>query len=389
LLDTRLDPIIGVSNSIAGSFMKHLLLAIVMLFAATSVNGQDELRPGLSSESWDVFLRQEAGNPADTTIIFIDLLTSETTAVVTSGERHTLIDGAVLYFDRDDQQVKLVKPDGIIRDHPFIVMNSGDFRIDWAISDDGRRIAWAISRKSGDNQLTTALKVADAAGTEIRELLVYGPRQGIRLVPLAFDVSSETVYVEVHADGTAEARAYTRRSGLFALDFGAENVSTSALLGDRTCFCAVGFGDDVMLRLVASGGSPGIELNIHELSTGTLRIVPPVSLGSYDQAGNILISPDGRMAVYALSQVSGFATEHEEISSVIVLADLENARQMVVNYPMSALARPISWTEDNSAVLLTQEGLGGTWKMQLDDGKTVKVADGTYLGIVGGKAQSS
>ncbi len=364
--------------------MKHLLLAIIMLFAAATASGQNDLRPGFSSQSWDVYLQQEAGNPTETTVIFIDLLTGDSASVVTAGERHTLIDGAVLYFDWADRQVKLVKPDGIIRDHPYIASTSEDYRVDWAVSDDGGRIAWAVSRKDDDNLLTTMLSVADVAGVEIRELLVYGPRQGIRLAPLAFAGAGETIYIEAHAEGTEASSSYVRRSGLFALHFGGENVATNALPGERACFCAVGFGDDIMARLVSDSDSAGIKLEIYELSSGGLRTVPPVSLGNYDEAGNIVISPDGAMAVYALSQVGGLAAEREEISSVIVLADLENARQMVVNYPMSALARPLSWTEDKSAILLTQEGLGGTWKMQLEDGKTVKVADSVYLGMIGG-----
>ncbi len=363
--------------------MKYHLLTILFLVTASVVSGQEELRPGAQSQSWDVFIQRDAVNPASKAVIFVDLLTGETSSVATAGERHTLIDSAVIYFDLIDAQVKLVKPDAIIRDHPFIVMNSGDHSVDWTVSDDGQRIAWAISRRDEDNLLTTSIKVADAAGTEIRELLVYGPRLGIRLIPIAFDDDRETFFVEVHADGTGEATPYTRRTGVFALSFGAKNVATSALPADITCFCPVGFGKGVMLRLVTGNESAGIKVEIHELGTGALRVIPPVSLGSYDEAGNILVSPDGKLAVYSLSQISGLGNGQQEISSVLVLADLENARQSVLNSPMTDLLLPISWTEENSAVIVTQELANGTWKMQLDDGVTVKLADATYLGKLG------
>ena len=367
--------------------MKALLLAIAMLLSAALASGQAELRPGVSSQSWDVFIEQSAEKPLETTVIFIDLLTGESVGIVTTGERYTLVGGAVLYFDRAERKVKLVKPDGVIRDHTFVMLDSGDYRIDWAVSDDGRRIAWANSRKNDDDLLTTTLKVADAAGAEIRELLVYGPRPGIRLVPLAFGGDSETIYLEAQADATRDAGAYTRRSGLFALDFGGKTVAASALPAEGTCYCAVGFGDDLMLRLVPAGDSAGFELEIHALGTGELRRAMPVSLGDYNEAGNLLVSPDGALAVYALSQVSGYATDRAEVRSVIVLADLENARQMLVNYSMSAPVQPISFTEDNSALLLTQAGIGGVWKMKLDDGATVKVADGVHLGRIGDNAE--
>ena len=368
--------------------MKQLLLAIGLLFGVASASGQEGLRPELASRSWDVFLQQPAGDSSgastETRVVFVDLLTGESTTVETVGERHTLFDGAVLYFDLADRQVKLVKPDGLIRDHPYLAMTADDYRVDWAVARDGRRIVWAVSRRADDELLTTTLTVADAAGAEARELLVYGPRQGIRLAPLAFTGDGESIYVEVRADTADAGAGYVRRSGLFLLDFSGDNVATSGLPVDGACYCAVGFGAGVMARLVPEGASGGIRLDLHDLGSGGLLTVPPVSPGDYNAAGNILISPDDVWAVYALSRVDMLAAGRDNINSVVVLADLENARQMVVNYPMNTLVRPLSWTEGNNAILFTQEGLGGTWKMQLDDGETVKVADGVHLGRLGG-----
>ena len=359
----------------------------LLLAAAASVivAGQADQRPAPASQSWAVFLQPDADNPAETRVIFTDLLTGESVGVNTSGERHTLLSDALLYLDSGQRQVKLVKPDGIIRDHPFMSLDARDFRIDWTVASDGQRIAWATSQRDGD-LLSTSLMVSGLGDLEPRQLLDYGPREGIRLIPVAFDADGDSLYVEVHAEGTEAASAYRQRSGLFALDIGADGMSTRALPGEETCFCAVGFGDDVMLRLESDSQTPGIALEIHELSSGSLRIAPPVALGSYKQAGNILASPDGALAVYALSQISGLPGESQATRTVMVLADLENARQTVLNYPMSALARPIAWTEDNSAILLWQAGMSGTWKMRVDDGATVKVADSRYLGMIGGAA---
>ena len=365
------------------TMLRRLLLALISTLAVTVVTGQADLQPGFSSQAWEVFLRHDAAAPSETLVLFVDLLTGATTSAATSGERHTLIGDAVIYFDSEQRQVKLVKQDGIIRDHPYISLREADEHIDWAVADAGDLIAFATASSADEDQMTTRLMLADAAGMEARELLVYGPKPGIRLIPIAFSSDNETLYVEVHAQGTAEASAYQQRSGVFALDLNTEHIRTRALPGDQTCFCAVGFGRDVMLRLVSREDSPGLALEIYDLRDGSLRTAPPVALGSYDQAGNILVSPDGALAVYALSQVSGWASADKAINSVIVVADLEAARQMVVNFPMSALARPLEWTEDNSAILLTQTGISGAWKMQVDNGATVMVADGVYLGRIG------
>ena len=364
--------------------LRRLLLALASALFTTVVSGQADLQPGLSSQTWEVYLQHDETAPTETLVVFVDLLTGATTSAATSGERHTLVDDAVIYLDEDQRQVKLVRPDGLIRDHPFITLTEADEHIDWAVSSGGGLVAWSSAGGGDEDQLTTRLMLADAAGAEARELLVYGPKPGIRLIPIAFSGDNNTLFVEVHAQGTAEASAYRQRSGVFALDLNTEQIRTRALPGDQTCFCAVGFGRDVMLRLVTREDAPGLALEIYDLRDGSLRSAPPVALGSYDQAGNILVSPDGALAVYALSQVSSWASAEKAIKSVIVVADLEAARQMVINFPMSALARPLQWTEDNSAILLTQAGQSSTWKMQVDDGATVMVADGVYLGRIGG-----
>lgn len=358
-----------------------LLFTLITLFVG-AVSGQAELSPEAQSASWKVFLQHDDAGSASTLVTFVDLLTGAVTAVETTGERHTLIDGAVLYFDHIDGQVKLAKPDGIIRDHPFIVLRPADQRVDWAVSADGKRVAWALSSKNAQGQLTTSIQLADAAGTDIRELLVYGPRAGVRLAPVAFSAGGATLYIEVQAEATAAA-PYTKRGGLFALNVDEANPTTQMLPGDQSCYCAVAFGGDIMLRLVSSEAAGGIALEIYALGSGARRVAPAVSRGNYNEAGNILISPDGTLAVYALSQANALATSLEEIRSVLVLADLQNARQMVFNHPMTDRARPVRWTEDNSAIIFTQSGAGETWKIQVDNGTAIKISDSAYLGMLG------
>ncbi len=366
--------------------MKYFLLTLITLLAATNVSGQDSLPTEVQRHSWDVFIQPDPAENGASEIVFVDLLTGEDTAVSTNGVRFTLIDGAVIFYDIEDAQVKFVKPDGIIRDHPFIAVSIDDYSIDWAVSAGRSQIAWAVSRKTAGEQLTTSIMLSDMAGNEIRELLLYGPREGIRLLPVAFAADGNTLYVEVHADGTAGLTPYTRRTGVFALDYGGANIATHTLPGDATCFCAVGFGDEVMLRLAPIDEAEGVSVEIYDLQSGAARVMPPVSHGNYNEAGNVLVSPDGASAVYALSQVGDFHSAQQEIRTVLVLADLGNARQTVLDHVLASLVRPVSWTEDNSAILFTLEPGGGTWKINLGDGHAMKVAVATYLGMLSDRA---
>ena len=319
-------------------------------------------------------------------MVFVDLLTGQSTAVSTSGERHTVFNNAVLFFDSADERVKLVEPDGAIREHPFITKSSADYRIDWTVSGDRQRIAWALSRRAADGQLTTSIMLAEGAGGQIRELFTYGPRAGIRLLPVAFGAQGSTLYIAVHADGTEQATPYPRSSSIFVLDFGGQSVSTRLLRGDPACFCAIGFGKDVMLRMAPSFAPDNAQVEIYDLATGAVRVSDPIARADYNEAGNVLVSPDDTLAIYALTQAGGIGATEREPRTVLVLVDIVNARQRVLGGVWDALVRPIQWTEDNSAVLFSLEDRAGAWKMPLDDGEAIKVADATYLGMLGANA---
>ena len=360
--------------------MKYLPLPLIVLLCLSAVSAQDALGLAVQGRGRDVFMRPHSDNSAETEIVFVDLLTGETTSVVTTGERYTLLQDAVLYFDLSDRQVKRISPDGEIRNHSFIKMTSADYRLDWTISDDRQLIAWALSQRSADQKLTTTIRLADPAGSQIRQLIAYGPRAGIRLLPVAFGADGNRLYIDVHADGADSLSPYPRRSNLFMLDFGGAGVATRQLPGESACFCAVGFGNGVMLRLAPSGEPDSTQVEIYDIDTGAARVIAPVSRGDYDKSGNVLVSPDDSFAVYALTRTSSLRASAEEARTVLVLADIENARQSVIGSPMHKFARPIMWTEDNSAVLFTQAGSPATWKFQLEEGRAKKVASATYLG---------
>jgi len=166
--------------------MRRLLLLILILLPAAAVFAQDSAQPALQRQSWDVFIRRNTVSPLLTDLIFLHLLTGDQSTISAFGERFTLTESGVIFYALDEEKVKLAKADGIIRDHPFINVTSGTHRVDWVASKDKGQIAWTISRKVGDGQLITAVWLADVAGAEIRELLVYGPRAGIQLLPVAF-----------------------------------------------------------------------------------------------------------------------------------------------------------------------------------------------------------
>ena len=363
--------------------MKSFHTIILALLLSVSVFGQDSTQPELQLHSWDVFMRRDKENAALTDVIFIDLLSGDQSLLSANSERITLTNSGVIFYDIAERQVKLGKADGVIRDHPYINLTDEAHRVDWAVSNDKEWIVWSISRQVEDGQLITATWLADAAGTEIRELLVYGPRDGIQLRPIGFGRDQSEVFMEAMALGSAGSGIYTRRTGLFSLVLEDDELVTRALPGDQTCFCAVGFGANLMLRLAPNRASNGLDVEVYDLESGEKQIIPALSRGNYNEGGNILVSSDRKQAVYALSQVREVAGELDEIRSVLVHVDMENGRQRIASSPIAGPIRPLSFSEQYPVALVAAEHSGESLKVELEDGRLVKVADAIYLGQIG------
>lgn len=363
--------------------MKPLPLVILILLLAAQTYSQDVIQPELRPQRWDVFVRRVADStPTQTDVIFIDLLSGEHSTIRAIGEGFTLTNGGVIFVDTSERQVKLAKADGIIRDHPFIHINAETQGVDWAVSEDKDWIVWSVSREVEDGQLITAVWLADVAGSEIRELLVYGPREGVQLLPISFGASEREVFMEAHAVGSEGLSPYTRRTGLFTLALSDGELETRALPDDPTCFCAVGFGANLMLRLAPNRELNGLDVEIYDLAGGERQVIPALSRGSYREGGNILVSADGKQAVYALSQVPA-ADGEDEIRSLLILVDIEGGRQRIASSPIADLIRPLRFGAENRVALIAMGQSGATYKIDLEDGRLVEVADALYLGQLG------
>ena len=360
--------------------MRIYLFLSILLATAMSVIGQDVAQPGLQQHTWDVFARRNAENLAQTDLIFINLLSGERTTIGAMSRQFTMTSNGIIYLDRQTGQVKLAKADGNVRDHPFIQVTSDAHRVDWIVSEDGEHIVWTISQIVNDGQLITATWLADIAGAEIRELLVYGPRDDIHLLPIAFGEDGSEIYMEAHADGSEGLSPYLRRTGLFALVVTADGLHTRALPGDPNCLCAVGFGTNRLLRLAPNLDSGGLDVEVFPLDGGERQVIPALSRGNYRDGGNILLSADGTQAVYALSPARDSAAEIDEIRTLLVHVDISSGRQRIASSPIPGLVRPLAFTDEDRAVLFTTQQSNQTFKLDLEDGRHIQVADAVYLG---------
>lgn len=331
-----------------------------------------------SPHSWSVFYQRETddGQPR---LIFVDAVSGEERPMIVSGERFTLLPDAVLFFDTATHQVKLASPEQGILNHPFIQPGADTLRIDWLIAPSRHSIVWTLT-SGGPAALITTTTIANLDGTEPHQLLIDGPRNGLRAAPVAFNADETTLYMDFQPDGISDLTPFRQYAALIGLD--AESGAWDYLPGEPGCFCGAGFGNGLLLRLGLTSDLSGFDLHVHNLAAQVEQIIPALSLPGYTQGGDFLVSASGNQAVYMLGQIKDFGTARQSIQTVAALVDLSSMTQTTLISPVNQLIRPVAWTEDDTAVLFTSPQADGTWKVILGDGKLVKVSSVTYLGLL-------
>jgi hypothetical protein len=358
--------------------MKPYIITLLLFYLwVMPIASQDTTPPTFDNHTWDVFIEHDTGDETDT-LLFIDVLTGETVSVDTRGERYTPLLRGVIFFDWVEKQVKLVTPDGVIQSHPFIIFSFGIQRIDWVVSNDRKSIVWTLTRGTDNTALVTTTFIADIEGSNIREILIDGPRENVRALPIAFNEDNSKLYMDTHPDGLSQFSPYTQYAGLFTLNLNSGDISP--LPGEPSCFCGAGFGSGMLLRLLLNNDLNGFDINVYSVDGGEPRTIPAIIRRNYTQAGDVLLSDDGSYAVYALSQVRGFGTAEQIVRTVFIQVDLLTLEQEIINNPITTFVHSVAWTEDNTAILFTSKQQNGTWKINVADGQLVKVANASYIG---------
>lgn len=342
----------------------YLMLTLLSLHLASA-----------QSAAWQVFVLREVEGDGGDQVIFVNLVSGEETTVSVNGDRYTVLPTGVLFLDAETRQALVVTPDGQVAPHPLI--ETGEFarRVDWAVSADGRALAWTITGGT-PTALTTTTWVSEVENT--RQVLVDGPHDGIRAFPIAFNAGRDTLYMDYQPDTIADFTPFRQYASLFSLDL--ETREMQSLPGEAGCFCGGSIGSSRFLRLVLAGS--GFDLRVVNLDTGVQQVIPGVGLSDYTQGGDVLIAPDGTRATYALAQMRGFGTPDQTLHIVLVLVDLVNLTQTQMLEINDQFLRPVAWTEDGRAILLTSPVQNGTWKANVGENTLEAIATATYLGTM-------
>jgi hypothetical protein len=362
-----------------------VVLLLTMLSGSalrTSVVAQSEAEP-TDTHPYYVFTQTDAADSQRTNLIFIDALTGEQTSVGVPASRFTVLGRSILYFDSVQRRANLVSADGAITPHPFLQLPPDGLRIDWVVSSGGKQIAWTVTTRADPSTLNTQTYVAHADGSDQRLLREESRKDGLRMLPVAFDHTQTRLYFDYQPDGVEGLAAYPQYAGLFRLALDEPDPEAIFLPGEPGDFTGAGFGGEYFLRLALASAQQGFELHVYNLATGTSGVVPALeSSTGFTQAGDILISPDGRQAVYAVSQIETFGgAAQPSTRTALMLVDLRAMTQSLLT-EVTSVAHPVEWTEDNSAIIFTSPQQAGTWKLDTIGGQPEKIAEQTYLGML-------
>jgi len=360
-----------------GVYFLMIFIAMLLSFSPT-VSAQEQIAP--EHNLWEVYVQRDIDSSGADRLQFLDLLGGEVATINVFGERFTPLGSRLLYFDDINGAVMTASPDGTVQPHPFIQLGDAR-RVDWIVSPDQRLIAWTLTY-SEEGGLRTETFVATPGGTEQRLVLADGVRSdGVRALPVAFSADNSSVIMDAHPDIIGDLAPYTQYARLFRVDL---TTSEIELLPDDNfpCFCGAGVRAGVLLRLSVTADLSGFELLVFDLDADTQRTIEAYPLPNYTQAGDILISPDGLRAVYALSQIENFGTSEQRIGTIFMLVNLETMTQEPLTERITTYVHPQRWTEDLTAVIFTSPLRDGTWKVNLADGVLTNVSGATWLGTV-------
>lgn len=358
--------------------------SIWLLFALLIVSMPVYTQDNTSNHPWYVFVEDGIDSTGLDRLTFVDMLTGEEVTIDAYGERYTISGNTVMYFNYAQRRMMVAMPGGEVMEHPFIQLSASDYRVDWAIAADGSRIAWTYTFQDSIGHLETETWVANIDGTDERLVLSHRDETPERrAMPLAFSPDFNTLYMDLQFDGLSTFTPFNLYTHIFALDL---STGEMTFLPDEpgNCICGAAIGSGQFLRLRLTNDFTAFNLHTYDLDGAMDTVIEAIDLNTtYDTGGDILISPDGTQAVYALSRIANFGQPEQSIRTVFVRADLVTMQQQPLTpTPIRTFVIPAAWTEDNSAIIMVNPTQNGTWKINLSDGRLERIADATYIGQI-------
>lgn len=346
-------------------------ISVLMILLPRATSSSQETSPievFVQQDTQQNYLEIYFANPATG----LSVVTTITNFTDDPFEALTLTANGVIFRDPDSQLPRLITPNGQIFDFSFIPQSPEPVTmIDWVLSPDRRRIAWAeIVFNSLGWQSTIYTALLD--GRELQRL-PDRPIEGIqathRITMLGVSNDGTRVFFDAEFppdqstvfEGYQRVKAYVNRLQTY-ID----------LPGEPNCLCPAYIANNgtLLLRLEPTAAS----FDLHQWNLEDNREV--VFTGQdvpYPQAGNLMTDRDNTLALY-------MATDGEEY--VTVLLDLTTFEERILSEPSEVPLRPVRFIDRNTAIVMIDPVEQITYKLRLDTGERSLVANKIWMGTI-------
>ncbi|GEM_PF-1023040 len=346
-----------------------ILLALLLTLTARPTHA--------ATSSYDVFVNSTL-NKGGAGLYFVDARTGLSTVVSTGGSRHTLLDNGVLYQEDDGGVIMVAYPDGRKAAHPAIQPPDSKATINWVVSPDRKRIAWTVSQLS-QTTLLSDLFVASIDGSGKKLALHTSSTKNIETVPLALTNDGGTVFYSRQSSVSRDYQLFQVSGDVFRLDVASGQATQ--LPDNAKCACAVGFTPDGARFERLEATPQGFAARLWDLAA---KIDTPIAAPgiSHTQAGYLVLSRDGNLAVYTSARGVPPAKGVPPERYALILIDVARREQRLMTPALVNKLRAVSFAPDNSAVLVVGTDKDGTYKLSVQDGTLLQVSPYTFLGTI-------
>ena len=288
----------------------------------------------------------------------------------------------VIYRDPATGLPHLITPTGRVLNFDFIPQSPVQLdRVDWVLSDDMRTIAWA---EIDLNQLgwQTRIYIADVDGSNLQVLpdLPILPMQVThRVEMLGVSNSGERVFFDnEHLPNVPNGFLFVGYQRITAY---ADQISTYFdLPNEPNCVCPARITNNgqSFLRLQSSFQVNGYELHVWNLQDNSEVVVPAIDM-PYPQAGFMLLNSSRALALYLIGETDGASETYG-----LVLVNIASRQQTVILDEWTTRLRPMAFIDRNTSALLVDVDEQITYKLRLDTGEMLAVADKMWIGTIQG-----
>jgi outer membrane protein assembly factor BamB len=288
-------------------------------------------------------------------------------------------DGSVIYAITSGAETRVVALDAA-GERPLDFIQSPGFGLAvWPGTEaQPSRLAWTTGTTGAAPVSTLIFSAPDGSGETIAVEQAIDEEQS-HLLALRWSWDGQFLYFSQEPFGLGGYILFGGASSLYAYRVDDKRVSERIPFdGHGGRFICL---DDLSAseRWVADHCTPRV-ITVRDLSNGqAAEIQPPSAMTDFGQMGSARFSPDGSRVAYALA----LSNPDSEQGWVAVSDGLSGPSNLIVASPPGDYWTVLTWLDAENLLLQAHGAMPGVYQVKADGQDLIRLADGTFLALVG------